>query len=206
MRRLIAQRATPHSIALGTSIGVFIALLPLMGIQMILGALVATPVKANRLAAMLPAWITNPATAVPIYYFCYRVGAWFMPARAGEARHQFAGLRRAITESAQYSFWESVRQFFGALGRLSGDVFWPFILGCAVVGLVGAIATYPVMYWIVSQVRRLQQLRREHRRKHWLAAISTPAAVPAAPAPATPAAPVPDASIGPVAEPPESPG
>ena len=65
---------SPHSIALGTAIGLWIALTPTVGIQMTLSVIACTAAKANILVAVAMCWITNPVTFIPWYYVCYRTG------------------------------------------------------------------------------------------------------------------------------------
>ena len=51
--RLMRLRETPHQLALGCAIGVFAALTPFVGLQMVLAGLVAIALRASFAAAML---------------------------------------------------------------------------------------------------------------------------------------------------------
>lgn len=64
----------PHTLALGIAVGMFVALLPLIGIQMGLALVVAWLVKANKAVAVALVWISNPITMVPLYYPGYWLG------------------------------------------------------------------------------------------------------------------------------------
>ena len=79
LRRILFQKDTPESIAAGTALGMFIALTPTVGFQMIIAIILATVARVNKVAAALLCWITNPLTMWPIYYGCYRLGLLIMP-------------------------------------------------------------------------------------------------------------------------------
>jgi len=65
--RILHADDSPERISRGLAIGVFVAYLPLMGIQMALSWAVAALFKANKAMALLGAWVSNPATAVFVY-------------------------------------------------------------------------------------------------------------------------------------------
>ena len=75
--RLIKSHSSTPEVADGLAIGVFIAFLPIMGIQMLVAFGLTELLRKNVIAAMLAVWITNPLTAVPIYLFNLWVGNWF---------------------------------------------------------------------------------------------------------------------------------
>ena len=64
LRHILMLDDTPHSIALGTAIGMFIGMTPTVGIQMILVIVFAFLVKPlftfNRIAALITVYISNP--------------------------------------------------------------------------------------------------------------------------------------------------
>ena len=66
LRRIVYSRSSTPSIAAGVALGVFIAFTPTVGLQMLIAALLATAFRVNVLAAVVPVWITNPLTVMPI--------------------------------------------------------------------------------------------------------------------------------------------
>ena len=58
-------------------LGSILAFLPLYGLQLVLGLLLAVLFKANLLIVSALVFITNPFTIAPIYYFNYLVGKFF---------------------------------------------------------------------------------------------------------------------------------
>ena len=76
--RLLELDDTPKEIARRIAIGVFIAMTPTVGIQMITIAVTRTIFNGNRLAGVAMAWISNPLTIVPIYWFDYFIGSMIL--------------------------------------------------------------------------------------------------------------------------------
>ncbi len=63
-----------RSISGGLSLGVFIAFTPTIPLQMLLSALGAIWIRVNLPIAVAACWITNPFTAVWVYFMEYRLG------------------------------------------------------------------------------------------------------------------------------------
>lgn len=77
LRSVVSLHGSPRDVALGAAIGVFVAFTPTVGFQMLIGAFLATLVGANRPAAIILPWITNPLTIPPIFALTYWVGGFF---------------------------------------------------------------------------------------------------------------------------------
>ncbi len=157
LRRIVQADASPHAIALGTAIGVFVAFTPTVGIQMILGAVLATIVRANRLAAVLPAWISNPLTIPPIFLFNYSIGRIFIqaPDLVRFQEHLDRSMEIFRTEGLLASIRDSL--------TVSGDILEALWVGSVLVATVLAVPTYGVMRYAVTRVRARKQARREGR-------------------------------------------
>jgi len=140
----------PHQLAMGVALGVFFAFIPAFGAQMILVVLFAWLLRANKLAGAPIVWLTNPATIVPIYYTCYRVGI------------RILGLpsigRDWWTELAEPpAGWVVSLEFYWT--RFS-EVGAPLLFGSLIVGLAFAIPIYFVAYYTIRtyRLRRWGQL------------------------------------------------
>ena len=66
-----------RSVAGATFIGLFCAFLPIP-LQMLLAGVLAVASRCHLPIAIALVWITNPLTVAPIFYFCYRLGAWLL--------------------------------------------------------------------------------------------------------------------------------
>jgi uncharacterized protein (DUF2062 family) len=172
-RRLVGLNDTPESIAAGTAIGVFIALLPVYGFQMILGASIAAVARVNKVAAALPAWLTNPVTIPPVLYLQYRLGRLLIPGRDPEGMwHRIHRVNEAV---AQISIWDlrnTWKGVFTALKDVGWEVLLPTLVGSLISGVVLGIVTYPLMIRAVIWYRRKREelrRRRELRLAQYLA-------------------------------------
>ena len=74
IRPIFEIKDSPHSIALGLAVGLWISLTPTVGIQMTLALIVCTLLRANVLIAVAMCWVSNPVTFIPMYYGYYRFG------------------------------------------------------------------------------------------------------------------------------------
>lgn len=152
---LLRYQGTPKSVATGLAVGVFVALTPTVGIQMAVGGVIAHFLKGNRAIAVAAAWITNPLTMGPIFYFNYRIGLLFLPGDEKAGKEFIDAISVAsITEPA--SWWQAVVLMAQELWGVAG-VLW---LGSLIVASVCAAIVYPVTYRIVAAERkRLETVR-----------------------------------------------
>lgn len=173
---------SPHSIAMGVAVGMFIALTPLMGIQMALTVAVSWMLRCNKVAGVPLAWITNPVTAVPIYSFNYWVG-WLLV--GGPTLEEIRSLL-TDTLTPETTWGELVRAWL-ALMLHAGLPLW---VGCIIVGAVAAALTYVIMLHLITRgrARHRRHLAKVAARKaaEEAEAAARAAAAPTATAPTTP--------------------
>ena len=142
VKTILQLEDTPHSIALGSAIGMWIALTPTPGIQMALvmaTAFVMSPFcRWNRVAGLLMCYVSNPLTGVPILWTCYKVGTVFV---GGDIT--FARLRELVTPTPDRPVWDALKEICIDLG-------WPMLIGTLIVSTIAAVLTYPSVYWLVK--------------------------------------------------------
>lgn len=150
---LLRHQGTPYNLAMGFAVGLFVALTPTVGIQMILGASIAHLLRANRALPVALAWISNPLTMGPLYYFNYRVGLLFLPGdeQAGKA---FVDSISGVSLTRPSEWWDAIvlmgRELWGVAG-----VLWA---GSLVVAGIAALIAYPIVHRIVVVERnKLEQ-------------------------------------------------
>ena len=139
--RILHVDDSPERIARGIAAGVFIAYLPLMGIQMALAWAAAALIKGNKVLAGLCAWISNPATAIVIYYPSYLLGRWLIgfthskpeidPEQMEDLIETTLSFYRLLTEFHSAAFWKEVSS---ALMKVGLEIF----IGGAVIGVIFA--------------------------------------------------------------------
>lgn len=165
VKKIIRSECTSHSIAMGNSIGFFIGLQPCVGSQTVAGLLLAALFRANKLATLLPCWITNPATIVPIYAFNYWIG--YLITGWGPNQEEFKkALIKAEEVMADNGFWgffSGVAEALRELLSYGWGAFFSLLLGSVIVGLVLAVVVYPPTVYLVKHIRALRDARRSKR-------------------------------------------
>ncbi len=78
IHRVLHVDDTPHRIALGVAIGMFVAWTPTVGFQMALTVALAWLLGANKLVGVPFVWLSNPTTFVLVYLPNYYVGRWIL--------------------------------------------------------------------------------------------------------------------------------
>ncbi len=74
----LKQNGSPIFNAKGVAVGVFCGCFPFFGFQTVLGLFLARLAKGNLLLAAIGTWISNPFTYIPLYFFNYKVGRFFI--------------------------------------------------------------------------------------------------------------------------------
>ena len=90
-----AYKPRPHSIALGCAVGVFAVFTPFLGLQMMLGAMLALALRGSVVASAVGSFAGNPLTCSIIWVSTFTVGNVFLD-QLGQRRDQQAiGRRRS---------------------------------------------------------------------------------------------------------------
>ena len=103
--------------------GVFAGFFPLFGFQTIIGVFLAILFSGNKIAATAATWVSNPFTFIPIFLLNYQVGSWLL---GGDKLDKLVVTGKTWPEVLEVLLEKSYILF----------------LGCFVVGLIAAIATY----------------------------------------------------------------
>jgi len=112
--------------------GIWIAMLPIVGIQMIVVFLLALIVRANLPLIVALQWISNPLTMAPIYFADYEIGLLIL-----ELFGVDYGRNKLLTAEFDWSGME-----FADLWELV-DTFPPMMAGGSVVGIsLGVLAVF----------------------------------------------------------------
>ena len=123
--------------------GMFIAMSPTVGFQMLIAVPIATALRVNSAAAALGCWLTNPLTIPFLYGLNYYIGASILG---------YDGTFQANGELTVQ-----------ALLSAGGHVWWSLIIGGAITGAVVAFASYYPTIYLVKAGRATLRKRRERR-------------------------------------------
>jgi uncharacterized protein len=149
--RILHVDDTPHRIALGVAVGMFVTWTPTPGLQMALIVTISTLLRANKVVGVPLAWLSNPATFW-VYVFCYFIGC-----KVIGAEHNEAIFVAAMKEAFSGHGWiAGFRHFFHAMG----DVFWPLLVGCLIFSAIVGALTYVATYYAVIAYRRARAARK----------------------------------------------
>lgn len=168
IRLATLQRGSPESIAWGVAIGIFIAFTPTIGIQVIAVLLITAWIPVNKLAAIVPLFLTNALTAGPIYGLQCWIGAQFLPgARSGEMLTRWHRLRDILSEYGFLAFHENWKD----LARVGWDLWLAMWIGAIILGGSLSALSYPATLRVVRAFRE----RRAHRLRRRAEALRTDA-------------------------------
>jgi uncharacterized protein (DUF2062 family) len=159
---MLSSRHSAHQIAAGAALGIFIGFTPLMGVQMIITAVLATFFQFSRIAAITTVYITNLLTAPIIYTACYFLGL-FMLRPFGFRVLSSDRLKELFAPPERRGLWDSILTWFSGVFSLGWEGLTPLWLGCIVCGAIAAMITYYVSLRFV-RVQRLLRVRRMARR------------------------------------------
>jgi len=136
---------TPHRIAMGVAIGMFITWTPTVGLQMILVVALSWLLGANKLVGVPFVWISNPFTLVPIYYPNYMVGVAILGGDYEAPDFVKAASAGGSMLNRMKVWWTET---YNALV--------PLWLGSIIVGLALGILSYGLIYYAVIKYRKLR--------------------------------------------------
>ena len=145
---------TPHAIAMGVAIAMFVAFLPIVGIQTLVAVGLTALCRVNKAVCIPIVWITNPATMVPIYYGCFAVGRALLPSGRSASEED---VDRLLAWARDASVFESA--FWSNLLRVLAEIGVELWVGCAVVGFVLGAVSYGLSRWAVSNYRERRRRR-----------------------------------------------
>ncbi len=163
LRLLKGFRGSPQAIAGGFSLGLFLALTPTVGLQIILAVFLATFFKVSRPAALISVMVTNPVTVPPIFTFNYWVGSFFFDGPSvGEVYRHFL---KIAAEMAKLNFWEVGSQL-KAFTDTGQDMIIPLLWGSMVVATISGILSYTLLarfLWFLKLHRDRKKTLKEQR-------------------------------------------
>ena len=135
---LVTMADTPHSIALGSAIGIFFGFTPLWSLKTLLSIAVAWICRCNKIAAAIAVTLHDVLIFVmpAVYFGEYKVGCWALqrPPPVHRIRFHF-GLH-------DYLNWAAFQR-----------VVWPAFIGSLFLAIPSAIAVYCVMRMLISRAR-----------------------------------------------------
>jgi hypothetical protein len=152
--RILHIDDSPHRIALGIALGLFIAWIPLIGLHIFLALALAFLLRANKFAALTSIWVSNPLTFFLIYYPNYLFGKgllkYFCPPNLAQSTNSQYNPSYPFSRFADIFSVDFRNNIFAVLFK-QGQSLW---LGSVVLGLLVACAGYLTAYLLIKSHRK----------------------------------------------------
>ncbi|MFB6345676.1 MAG: DUF2062 domain-containing protein [bacterium] len=140
--RLDLRKETPHRIAMGVAIGIFVAIVPSVGIGPFVSFLLALTLNGNKLIAIALTFLSNPITFVPISYPSFLIGSRLL----NRPHLQFPWVTQTMaSETPVDMIWRYI--------DFSKDVFLPIFAGALVLGFITGLVSYFITLYVVKFYR-----------------------------------------------------
>jgi len=161
LRKIFHHDDPAPRIARGVAAGFFVAAFPLPGLQIPLSLLVAALARGNKAVAVLPQFLANSVTMLPMLYLELWIGLFIWPSTEAGSTKPLMVLREATERWSWSSPFSSTSEFFQALGSLGFDVLGALLIGIVLLGACLAALSYPATIFAVWlwRKRRLDQGR-----------------------------------------------
>jgi uncharacterized protein (DUF2062 family) len=131
--RMRQLEGNPHYIAMGTAVGVFVSITPIIPLQTIVAVALAFLVRGSKSAAALGTWLSNPITIPLVYYSNYKLGCFLL------------GYQTTLDTIAFDSFSQ--------LMELGLEVTWSMLVGGVVIGSILGVVAYFVTFRVFVTIR-----------------------------------------------------
>lgn len=138
---LVTIADTPHSIALGSAIGIFFGFTPLYSLKTLLSIAVAWICRCNKIAAAIAVTLHDVLIFLmpAIYFGEYKIGCWTLhrPPPTHRIRFHFS--------LHDYLHWDMFHR-----------VVWPAMIGSLFLAVPCALVTYFAMRMLITRARSPQ--------------------------------------------------
>ena len=138
---LMSIADTPHSVALGSAIGMFFGFTPLYPLKTLLSIITAWVCRCNKMAAAIAVTLHDVLIfAMPAIYFAeYKLGCWVLH------RPQPVRVRLGRIGFYDYVNWHLFMRWI-----------WPALIGSLFLAIPAAIIAYVTMRMLVTRARNCQ--------------------------------------------------
>ncbi len=159
-KRILRISATPHEVALGVAVGIFLACSPFFGLHIILAIFFSWLLRANFAAAIIGTIFSNPLTFLLIVMADYKVGyfclSFFSDVKEislSQIRSLFNGLTLSNLSLLFKGAWDTIMS--------------PMILGGTLLGIVFGGLSYIGVYraTVRFKQKRYQKIIKKRRLK-----------------------------------------
>lgn len=171
----------PEKIARGIWAGVFTTFTPFYGMHFVVASLLALVMRGNIFAALLATFVGNPLTYLPIGIVSLNTGYFLLGDELSvDVEKSLIGKFVDAGDALTSNFWAWLRgapQDWHGLTVFWDDVFYPYMIG----GIIPGIVAGTIAYFVSEPLIRAYQKRRKGALKARLEAIRAKAGAKVAP-------------------------
>ncbi len=153
MRRVSRLSGSPHTVALGFSVGVFASFTPFMGFHFLIGFLLAYLLRGSMIASAFGTFVGNPVTFPFIWILTYRTGMFLLGMDVPET----------ITIELPSAAWWLLFENPQLLWQQFWDQLWPLIrpmtVGGVPIGTMIGLAFYFPLRMVVTAYQNKRRAR-----------------------------------------------
>ena len=125
------QEGSPAQLSRGIAVGVFSGCFPFFGLQTILGIMLASIFRGNRLLAATGTWISNPFTYLPLYWFNFKIGSYLLGGERDVRNFTYLNTQELWDQGIFFSI--------------------RILLGSTVVGIIAGLVSGFICYFLVKK-------------------------------------------------------
>ena len=154
--RILHVDDSPHRIALGVGLGLFIAWTPFIGFHMLMVLGLAIVLRANKLVALAWVWVCNPLTYFPVFYPSYLLGRALLKLFRPGTELSSAQVEEMFGRFGSSPFFTNFfrAEFRHDLVNLLWQIGYELCVGSAIIGLSIAVSAYFGTYSLIVWYRR----------------------------------------------------
>jgi uncharacterized protein (DUF2062 family) len=145
-KKMILSERTPTKLAFASSVGIFIACSPFLGLHWLMTIVLSWLLRLNVAVVYAAAHvINNPFTMIPLYIADYEVGKLIV--------ERLLGLN-LMPYNPSWMNWLNVKLACLGIPNLS---LWTFLIGGNILGLALALITYPLCLHFFRRIKPARQ-------------------------------------------------
>lgn len=144
--RVVRLKGDPHALALGVAIGVFVAALPIFGMQMLSAAVLAWALRGSIAAALLATFLANPIVTPLLWIAAYAAGQIALNAADPLSASEI------VTQFRDVGTWFRTYEV-GEASRMVWPLLKPLLIGSVLVGALLAALGYWLAFHLATTYR-----------------------------------------------------
>jgi uncharacterized protein (DUF2062 family) len=151
--RFIRLKGNPHSLALGSAIGVFVGITPTIPFHTIVIFFLSVFTRSSFIAGLISSWVVcNPLTYIPQYFLSLKIGNLVTPYELSWDQV------RSVLETllSDVSFGMRMK----ALVTVSYEAIIVMLIGGTILALPFAVISYYITYITIVKIRKKRQEKR----------------------------------------------